>query len=486
MPRRWICALTGLALALTVSGCGKTTAGHPQSGFIDPVRVAGMPAVDGPSGLKPGVEVPKRKVLNTDNGKIDKFVVTALTDIEDYWTKYYNDSFAVFRPAPVLISVDGRSKVSKIDFCGEGTAQWVNAAFCPVDYSIAWDRGIFMPVLRQQFGDMAMSAVMAHEYGHSVQTQANLVAPIDDPTMSGRAKMAMRGLVKEQQADCLSGAYMRWVAEGDSPRFTVSTGSGLNSVLAAVLSVRDSDTSRPNAIHGSAFERASAFQFGFTDGPTACKEIDGKEILKRRGDLPKGLGEGPLGDDWPVDRTHTDAVLAAAAQVFPMADPPKTVYGNGKCPDASGSAPASYCPASNTIALDTGVLQELATPVEDGSVLSALINGDFSAFSIVVSRYALAAQKAAGLEIAGMPAALRTACLTGYFTARAAGGGIATPRSPVILSGGDLDEAVSGLLQNGRVSSDVTGNTVPAGFSRIEAYRTGVLGNDQTCANRFP
>ena len=62
--------------------------------------------------------------------------------------------------------------------------------------------------------------VLAHEYGHSVQHQAGLV---DDDTPT---------LVGEQQADCLAGVYMRWVAEGNSPRFTLSTGDGLNNLLA--------------------------------------------------------------------------------------------------------------------------------------------------------------------------------------------------------------------------------------------------------------
>ncbi len=52
--------------------------------------------------------------------------------------------------------------------------------------------------------------VLAHEYGHAVQRSANL---------TGRSTPT---LVAEQQADCFAGAYMRWVAEGNSPRFTVS------------------------------------------------------------------------------------------------------------------------------------------------------------------------------------------------------------------------------------------------------------------------
>src|SRR3546814_1982907 len=37
---------------------------------------------------------------------------------------------------------------------------------------------------------------------------------------------------------------------------------------------------------GSAFERVSAFQFGFTDGAGSCATMDPAEIKQRRGDLP--------------------------------------------------------------------------------------------------------------------------------------------------------------------------------------------------------
>ncbi len=109
--------------------------------------------------------------------------------------------------------------------------------------------------------------VLAHEYGHAISRLAGL-ARNDTPT-----------LVAEQQADCFAGTYMRWVAEDSSPRFTLSTGEGLNNVLAGVVSFRDPVQSEgdPDAgfnEHGSAFERLSAFQFGFTDGPPACVGID--------------------------------------------------------------------------------------------------------------------------------------------------------------------------------------------------------------------
>jgi hypothetical protein len=56
----------------------------------------------------------------------------------------------------------------------------------------------------------------------------------------------------------------------------------------------------------------------------------------------------------------------------------------------------------------------------------------------------------------------------------------------VQLAAGDLDEAVSGMLTNGLAASDVNGESVPSGFSRIDAFRTGVLGAEDRCFKRYP
>ena len=54
-----------------------------------------------------------------------------------------------------------------------------------------------------------------------------------------------------------------------------------------------------------------------------------------------------------------------------------------------------------------------------------------------------------------------------------------------MLTAGDLDEAVSGLLTNHMVASDADGTTVPAGFTRIAAFRGGVGGNMDACYSRY-
>ena len=45
---------------------------------------------------------------------------------------------------------------------------------------------------------------------------------------------------------------------------------------------------------------------------------------------------------------------------------------------------------------------------------------------------------------------------------------------------------MAGLLTNGVAASDVNGDSVPAGFSRIDAFRAGVTGDEDYCIHHFP
>ncbi len=54
------------------------------------------------------------------------------------------------------------------------------------------------------------------------------------------------------------------------------------------------------------------------------------------------------------------------------------------------------------------------------------------------------------------------------------------------FNAGDLDEAISGLLTNHLVASDTNGDSVPAGFTRIVAFRSGLVGDADQCYGNFP
>jgi predicted metalloprotease len=474
--RHLVGAAIATCSALLLAACSTTLQGKAVSVFDDPFSVAGMPATDGPTGLRPDAQGPSRDVTGTDESEIDELARQAVSDIEEYWEGAFSEAFdGEFRPVETLISWDANGFEG--EFCGTDTYGLVNAAFCYDDETIGWDRGELMPALRDANGDMGVTLVLAHEYGHAVQRNAGLTRK-GTPT-----------LVAEQQADCLAGAYMRWVAEDSSPRFTLSTGDGLNNVLAAVIAIRDPLLSEGDPDvgmdeHGSAFERLSAFQFGFTDGPSACASIDMMEIDQRRGDLPVLLPEDQTGE-WEVTEESVRAIVDAMGVVFSPAKPPELSFDASQdCPDARTNPPASYCPATNTIVVDIDELQAMGgqADIQEGG----LARGDNTAYSVVVSRYMHAIQREhGGVVLNNAEAALRTACLTGVATAKMSQAVTTPDGNTVSLTAGDVDEAVSGILMNGLVANDVNGESVPSGFSRIDAFRVGVLGDAERCFKRF-
>ena len=475
--RHLMSAVFATCSALLLAACTTTLQGKAVSVFDDPFSVAGMPATDGPTGLRDDAAGPSRVVLGTDDGEIDELARQAVSDIEEYWEGAYSDTFdGEFIPVEALISWDANGFDGQ--FCDADTYGLVNAAFCYDDETIGWDRGELLPALRDANGEMGVTMVLAHEYGHAVQRKGGLT------------KKGTPTLLSEQQADCFAGSYMRWVAEGSSPRFTLSTGEGLNNVLAAVIAFRDPLLSEgdPEAgvdEHGSAFERLSAFQIGFTDGPSACASIDMREIGQRRGDLPVLLPGDQTGE-LAITEESVRSIVDAMGILFEPAKPPELSFdASQECPDARLSPPASYCPATNTIIVDMDELEVMGAQA-DGEVAGGLASGDNTAYSVLVSRYMQAIQQEhGGVALDNAEAALRTACLTGVATTKMSKEVTTPDGNTIALTAGDVDEAVSGILKNGLVASDVNGESVPSGFSRIDAFRVGVLGDTERCFKRF-
>ncbi|CAJ1585046.1 neutral zinc metallopeptidase [[Mycobacterium] wendilense] len=475
-------ASTLTAAAVTaglLTGCSSTVGGEAVSPLYDPFRVGGLPAVDGPSGLRADAPDPVGVVLHTDGGDIDRLALLAVNDVADFWSQHYADALpGDFEPVERLVSYDSNDPSSP-RVCGGRTYKLVNAFFCPPLDLMAWDRGVMVPVGQKFFGDMSVVALIAHEYGHAVQRMAGLLEEDTSP------------LVIEQQADCFAGAHQRWVVEGNSPRFTLDTGDGLNHVLAAALTIRDPLVPEivaemlDVAEHGNALDRISAFQLGFINGAQTCAAIDEAEVAQRRGDLPRNLEMSADGKVESVDVTLDESVLAALMDdldtIFDLPHPPTLSLDPDDCGSPQPGAPVAYCPDDNTVGVDLPALQEFATPASEYRNL-VLLQGDNTAISALTSRYVLAVQRERGVSLDTAEAALRTACLTGFAQQAMAE---RVPGRQLVLSAGDVDEAVAGLLVNGIAASNVTGATVPAGFTRIVAYRSGLLGDLELCYSRF-
>lgn len=477
-------AVCAACLTLLLAGCGNVrhgpertvVAGHPVAMLYDPGRVGGLPAAEGPSGPRGDVPPVTARVTNSDDGTVDRLALLAIDDIEDFWTRHYGASLpGVFTPVSTLVSYDSTDPAGP-QVCGADTYRLLNAMYCHRLDVLAWDRGKFIPTARKYFGDMAINGTLAHEYGHAVQWMAALV------------DRATPVLVREQQADCLAGVYLQWVAAGSSPRVTLSTGDGLNHVLAGLIVIRDPISTPDNPVlvtdeHGTALDRIGAFQVGFDGGAEPCAGIDMAEIGKRRGDLPPSLFSASAQSDVVIDTGVLATLMQILQRVYSPAHPPTLATALTDCPGVRQSAPAAYCPASNTVAVDLPALQELGAPSDQSAL--GLPEGDNTALSVVTSRYALAVQQQHGVRLDTPTAALRTACLTGV-AQRQMAEPIALPSGgQLVLGGGDLDEAVTGLVLNGLAASDVNGDTVPAAFTRILAFRSGLHSDVEQCFTRF-
>lgn len=409
-------AACALFSALTLTSCATAITGVPISPLTDPARIGGVLVTAVESGLRPDAPRPTVEVFGTDHGAIDRLGAAAVSDVEDFWSGQVLPGNAAYVPVTSVTSWDARSGAGVTVCKREPTP---NAAFCGDDRSIGWDRGHLMPVLVSGMGDLGAVLVLAHEVGHALDAQTRR----DNPET----------LVREQRADCYSGAYMSWVAEGNSPRFQVSS-EGLDLMLEALPVVADSP--EQDGDHGNAVERLWAFQTGFMRGADACAAIDGDVVTAHRDGVP------PSGGDANATFTAAlvDAIAAATEQV------------TGVQPDTAN--------------IDIDALNDMSAEPSPG------VRGDGTGGAALI---ALLVQPWLAEQQVSSPRA--TACAVGAVARSMSSGS-----GDVTLSAGDLDEMVLEVLTVGRGATDGDGDMPASGFERVRGFLSGVYSGLEGCS----
>jgi predicted metalloprotease len=157
--------------------------------------------------------------------------------------------------------------------------------YCPGDNHVYIDLSFYEELARRfgAPGQFAQAYVLAHEYGHHVQTLLGTEAQVRraqqrDPANANRYSVAM-----ELQADCYAGTWAsaatRTTDATGKPLFTSITQADVNEALQAAAAVGD-DTIQKKATgtinesgftHGSAQQRQQWFSQGFQTGdPRQC------------------------------------------------------------------------------------------------------------------------------------------------------------------------------------------------------------------------
>jgi predicted metalloprotease len=428
--------------------------------------VAGSVALLTLAGCSGTTEEPKRNAGLSSTAAPADVVTQSIQDVERFWTTAYPTISGGTAFKPIQGGYHPYTETELPPACGdEEPVYQPNAFYCPTGDFIAWDAQTLIPQLQKDYGPLLVGVVLAHEYGHAVQTRLGMH---DQPTV-----------VLEQQADCFAGAWLADALAGNSTAFTDITPAQLDRTIAGLLLLRDQPgtSATTEGAHGNAFDRVRALQDGVQNGAGKCAgyRADNLPVTEvpfteqadaaRKGNLPYDQAVKLLSEDAAAYWARTYPELTGQAwkelevKPFPAGSPPACAN-----PDSTANGGAFYCPEGDFIAFDNEQLgPDLYQQAGDNAV--GVLIGDL---------YARAAQHRRGASTTGAAGQLAVDCLAGSWTNDLLQ---RTSDSDVRLSPGDLDEAVSALLAFGR-AADGTG---PSGFDRIAAYRKGTLGGVSAC-----
>ena len=424
------------------------------------------------------------QIIGASDDPIDGIARNALMDLNTYWAQQFPGTFSQqFTPlAGGYFSVDP-SNLDPAQYpngqigCGKPPeAVQNNAFYCGASNqylhgdAIQYDRSFLAELAfggggKEGYGRFIPALVMAHEFGHAVQGRVGY--PLD-------ASIAI-----ETQADCFAGAWTKWVADGHAPHNTIRPGE-LDDVLRGYLLLRDPVGTGLNEgeAHGSYFDRVSAFQQGFDDGPTACRDDFGQdrqytqgEFLDNSDALNGGNAPYPTTVGQFAPQGLGEFFTAAAKQLGKTFTAPALQPFDGTAPKCNGDQPDTdlvYCAANDTVGYDETDLTE--------PLYADAAGGDYAVLTALAIPYGLAFRDQLRLSTDDQAAVRSAVCLAGAFT-----GEVLHGQSKVLsISPGDADESVSFLL---KYSDDprVLADSGLTGFQLVDVFRGGVVDGLSTC-----
>ena len=452
---RVIVAAMALAGVLCLSGCAVVVIGHP-SALAPPTRDAGGEIT----------------VVGAGGDDVDVVARNALADLEQFWTERFPDVFGLeftllqggyFSVDPGLS--DPRDYPDGVG-CGADPLEAENNAFycrsdrAPHSDSITYDR-TFLGELAGEYGRFIPALVMAHEFGHAVQTR------VGGPSSS---------IGIETQADCLAGAWTAWVAAGKAEHSRLRAPE-LDELLRGYFLLRDpvGTSTAEESAHGSYFDRVSAFQDGFDDGPDTCRDGFGPDRVFTQGqftrdsDLATG-GNAPYVDLLDIVELSLPTVWEQAfSEVFgEKFTAPEIRPFDGQAPDCAPDPDRElvYCSGDHLVAFDQ-------TDFAPG----AYDLGDFALATGIAIPYSLAGRDQLGLSTDDEKAVRSALCLTGWYAAKVYNG---EAGKDVLISPGDVDESVQFLLTYGG-DPDVLPDVSLTGFQQVDLFRNGFLRGLPAC-----
>jgi predicted metalloprotease len=199
-----------------------------------------------------------------------RFVNFVVNDVQKTWDRVFPSLGRNYTHATLVLYRDGTRSG-----CGFAQAQ-MGPFYCPTDRKVYLDMGFF-DELGQRFGapgDFAQAYVIAHEFGHHVQTLLGIEGGVRRAMEQNPSQEKALSVRLELQADCLAGVW----GHGTAERNILENGD-VEKGLAAAAAVGDDRLQRaagqrvnPESwTHGSAAQRTEWFTRGLREGTVgAC------------------------------------------------------------------------------------------------------------------------------------------------------------------------------------------------------------------------
>ena len=197
-----------------------------------------------------------------------EFVKTLLADNEDVWAKIFQENKLDFE-APKLVLFSGQVQTA----CG-GASSASGPFYCPGDKVIYMDM-TFFEELRTKFGakggDFAVAYVLAHEFGHHIQTILGTSAKMRQAQEGkSQAEANKLSVALELQADFYAGL---WTHYSEKQNAMLEAGD-IEEALSAAHAVGDDAIQKkmqgnvvPDSFtHGTSEQRMYWFNRGFQSG----------------------------------------------------------------------------------------------------------------------------------------------------------------------------------------------------------------------------
>jgi uncharacterized protein len=214
--------------------------------------------------------------MGTPKDETGRFVAAVLGNTEDIWKTVFPEQLGRDYKAPGLVIFSGGTRSA----CG--AAQSATGPFyCPLDSKVYIDLSFFQEMKRRLGGggDFAYAYVIAHEVGHHVQNQMNILPKIQERQRSLGQNESNALLVRvELMADCFAGV---WAHHSDARYRSLEPGD-IEEAQRTAAAIGDDQLQRQSQgyvrpesfTHGSSEQRVRWFETGLKQGKvSACNTL---------------------------------------------------------------------------------------------------------------------------------------------------------------------------------------------------------------------